>query len=146
MSLFRIFDIAGSAMSAQSVRLNTTASNLANAESVSSSAETTYRARRPIFAAALADALQGEGQGGSGDQSAMGVEVKGIVESQAPLQREYNPAHPMADKDGFIYRSNVNQVEEMADMMSASRSYQTNVQVADSAKQMLLQTLRLGKG
>ena len=146
MSLFRIFDIAGSAMSAQSVRLNTTASNLANAESVSSSAETTYRARRPIFAAALADALQGEGQGSSGDQGAVGVEVKGIVESQAPLQREYNPAHPMADKDGFIYRSNVNQVEEMADMMSASRSYQTNVQVADSAKQMLLQTLRLGKG
>ena|SRR5574344_1190275 len=146
MSLFRIFDIAGSAMSAQSVRLNTTASNLANAESVSSSAETTYRARRPIFAAALADALQGEGQGGGGDQAAMGVEVKGIVESQAPLQREYNPAHPMADKDGFIYRSNVSQVEEMADMMSASRSYQTNVQVADSAKQMLLQTLRLGKG
>ncbi len=146
MSLFRIFDIAGSAMSAQSVRLNTTASNLANAESVSSSAETTYRARRPIFAAALADALQGEGQGGGGEQAAMGVEVKGIVESQAPLQREYNPAHPMADKDGFIYRSNVSQVEEMADMMSASRSYQTNVQVADSAKQMLLQTLRLGKG
>ena len=146
MSLFRIFDIAGSAMSAQSVRLNTTASNLANAESVSSSAETTYRARRPIFAAALADVLQGEGQGGGGEQAAMGVEVKGIVESQAPLQREYNPAHPMADKDGFIYRSNVSQVEEMADMMSASRSYQTNVQVADSAKQMLLQTLRLGKG
>ena len=146
MSLFRIFDIAGSAMSAQSVRLNTTASNLANAESVSSSAETTYRARRPIFAAALADALQGEGQGGGGEQAAMGVEVKGIVESQAPLQREYNPAHPMADKDGFIYRSNVSQVEEMADMMSASRSDQTNVQVADSAKQMLLQTLRLGKG
>ena len=146
MSLFRIFDIAGSAMSAQSVRLNTTASNLANAEGVSSSAETTYRARRPIFAAALADALQGEGQGGGGEQAAMGVEVKGIVESQAPLQREYNPAHPMADKDGFIYRSNVSQVEEMADMMSASRSYQTNVQVADSAKQMLLQTLRLGKG
>ena len=146
MSLFRIFDIAGSAMSAQSVRLNTTASNLANAESVSSSAETTYRARRPIFAAALADALQGEGRSSGGDQAAVGVEVKGIVESQAPLQREYNPAHPMADKDGFIYRSNVSQGEEMADMMGASRSYQTNVQVADSAKQMLLQTLRLGKG
>lgn len=140
MSLFRIFDIAGSAMSAQSVRLNTTASNLANAESVSSSAETTYRARRPIFASTLADAMQGESTG------AVGVEVKGIVESQAPLLKEYNPAHPQADQDGFIYRSNVNQVEEMADMMSASRSYQTNVQVADSAKQMLLQTLRLGKG
>ncbi|MGL4751985.1 MAG: flagellar basal body rod protein FlgC [Aeromonadaceae bacterium] len=141
MSLFRILDIAGSAMSAQSVRLNATASNLANAESVSSSADTTYRARRPIFAAALNEAMQG-GEG----NSSPGVEVKGIVESQAPLVREYNPNHPMADKDGFIYRSNVNQVEEMADMMSASRSYQTNVQVADTAKQMLLQTLRLGKG
>ncbi len=141
MSLFRILDIARSAMSAQSVRLNATASNLANAESVSSSADTTYRARRPIIAAALNEAMQG-GEG----SSSPGVEVKGIVESQAPLVREYNPNHPMADKDGFIYRSNVNQVEEMADMMSASRSYQTNVQVADTAKQMLLQTLRLGKG
>ena len=140
MSLFRIFDIAGSAMSAQSVRLNATASNLANAESVSSSAETTYRARRPVFASALADVMQGEKEG------SVGVEVKGVLESQAPLLREFNPTHPMADKDGFIYRPNVNPVEEMADMMSASRSYQTNVQVADSAKQMLLQTLRLGKG
>ena len=140
MSLFRIFDIAGSAMSAQSVRLNATASNLANAESVSSSAETTYRARRPVFASALADVMQGEKEG------SVGVEVKGVLESQAPLLREFNPTHPMADKDGFIYRSNVNPVEEMADMMSATRSYQTNVQVADSAKQMLLQTLRMGKG
>jgi flagellar basal-body rod protein FlgC len=140
MSLFRIFDIAGSAMSAQSVRLNATASNLANAESVSSSAETTYRARRPVFASALADVMQGEKEG------SVGVEVKGVLESQAPLLREFNPTHPMADKDGFIYRPNVNPVEEMADMMSATRSYQTNVQVADSAKQMLLQTLRMGKG
>ena len=140
MSLFRIFDIAGSAMSAQSVRLNATASNLANAESVSSSAETTYRARRPVFASALADVMQGEKEG------SVGVEVKGVLESQAPLLREFNPTHPMADKDGFIYRPNVNPVEEMADMMSATRSYQTTVQVADSAKQMLLQTLRMGKG
>ena len=140
MSLFRIFDIAGSAMSAQSVRLNATASNLANAESVSSSAETTYRARRPVFASALADVMQGEKEG------SVGVEVKGVLESQAPLLREFNPTHPMADKDGFIYRPNVNPVEDMADMMSATRSYQTNVQVADSAKQMLLQTLRMGKG
>ena len=139
MSLFRIFDIAGSAMSAQSVRLNTTASNLANADSVSSSADTTYRARRPVFAAALDNAMGSDG-------SSTGVQVKGIVESDAPLIREYNPNSPMADKDGYIFRPNVNQVEEMADMMSASRSYQTNVQVADSAKQMLLQTLRLGKG
>lgn len=140
MSLFSILNIAGSAMSAQSVRLNTTASNLANADSVSSSAETTYRARRPVFATTLANAMEGEKEG------AAGVEVKGIVESKAPLIHEYNPGHPMADKDGYIYRSNVNQVEEMADMMSASRAYQTNVQVADTAKQLLLQTLRLGKG
>ncbi len=138
MSLFRIFDIAGSAMSAQSVRLNTTASNLANADSVSSSADTTYRARRPVFAAALDNAMGSDG-------SSTGVQVKGIVESDAPLIREYNPNSPMADKDGYIFRPNVNQVEEMADMMSASRAYQTNVQVADSAKQMLLQTLRIGK-
>ena len=121
MSLFQIFDVSASAMNAQSVRLNTTASNLANAESVSSSAEQTYRARRPVFAAQL--------QGALGDASApQGVEVKGIVESQVPLVQEYNPSHPMAD------------------MISASRSYQTNVQVADTAKNMLTQTLRLGKG
>ncbi len=139
MSLFQIFDVSASAMNAQSVRLNTTASNLANAESVSSSAEQTYRARRPVFAAQLQDAL--------GDSSApQGVEVKGIVESQVPLVQEYNPSHPMADKDGYIYKPNVNPIEEMADMISASRSYQTNVQVADTAKNMLTQTLRLGKG
>jgi flagellar basal-body rod protein FlgC len=139
MSLFQIFDVSASAMNAQSVRLNTTASNLANAESVSSSAEQTYRARRPVFAAQL--------QGALGDASApQGVEVKGIVESQVPLVQEYNPSHPMADKDGYIYKPNVNPIEEMADMISASRSYQTNVQVADTAKNMLTQTLRLGKG
>ncbi|GAA4496762.1 flagellar basal body rod protein FlgC [Pseudaeromonas paramecii] len=141
MSLFRIFDVAGSAMSAQSVRLNTTASNLANADSVSSSVDETYRARRPVFAAMLQEA--GSGQPGS---EAVGVQVQGIVESDAPLLKEFNPNHPMADKDGFIYKPNVNPIEEMADMISASRSYQTNVQVADTAKQMLLQTLRLGKG
>jgi flagellar basal-body rod protein FlgC len=139
MSLFQIFDVSASAMNAQSVRLNTTASNLANAESVSSSAEQTYRARRPIFAAQLQGAL-------NGDSASQGVEVKGIVESQSPLVREYNPNHPMADKDGFIYKPNVNPIEEMADMISASKSYQTNVQIADTAKSMLTQTLRIGKG
>ncbi len=139
MSLFQIFDVSASAMNAQSVRLNTTASNLANAESVSSSAEQTYRARRPVFAAQLQHAV-------GNDAGAQGVEVKGIVESQAPLVQEYNPSHPMADKDGYIYKPNVNPIEEMADMISASRSYQTNVQIADTAKNMLTQTLRLGKG
>jgi flagellar basal-body rod protein FlgC len=140
MSLFRVFDISGSAMAAQSIRLNTTASNLANAESVSSNFDDTYRARKPIFAAQLHEALQ------SGQDYSVKVEVKGIVESDAPLRREYHPDHPMADENGYIYKPNVNVMEEMADMMSASRSYQTNVQVADAAKQMLNATLNLGKG
>ncbi|ENY71949.1 flagellar basal body rod protein FlgC [Aeromonas diversa] len=139
MSLFKVFDIAGSAMSAQSVRLNTVASNMANADSVSSSVDKTYRARRPIFAAQLEQAM-------SDKQSSVGVNIKGIVESDAPLLKEFNPNHPLADKDGFIYKPNVNMVEEMTDMISASRSYQTNVQVADAAKKMLQQTLSMGKG
>ncbi|MFH7566439.1 flagellar basal body rod protein FlgC [Oceanimonas smirnovii] len=139
MSLFKVFDISGSAMSAQSVRLNTTASNLANADSVSSSIDETYRARKPVFAADLDQAL-------SDRQESVGVKIMGIVETDKPLQKEFNPDHPMADAEGFIYKPNVNVVEEMTDMLSASRNYQTNVQVADAAKQMLQQTLRLGKG
>ncbi|ART83353.1 flagellar basal body rod protein FlgC [Oceanisphaera profunda] len=139
MSLFKVFDISGSAMSAQSVRLNTTASNLANADSVSSSVGETYRARKPVFAADLNQAL-------SDRQESVGVKVMGIVETDKPLLKEFHPDHPMADAEGFIYKPNVNVVEEMTDMLSASRNYQTNVQVADAAKQMLQQTLRLGKG
>lgn len=139
MSLFKVFDISGSALSAQSVRLNTTASNLANADSVSSSINETYRARKPVFAADLDQALADR-------QESVGVKVLGIVETNKPLQKEFRPDHPMADAEGFIYKPNVNVVEEMTDMLSASRNYQTNVQVADAAKQMLQQTLRLGKG
>ncbi|WP_445397040.1 flagellar basal body rod protein FlgC [Zobellella sp. An-6] len=139
MSLFKVFDISGSALSAQSVRLNTTASNLANADSVSSSINETYRARKPVFAADLDQALADR-------QESVGVKVLGIVETDKPLQKEFRPDHPMADAEGFIYKPNVNVVEEMTDMLSASRNYQTNVQVADAAKQMLQQTLRLGKG
>jgi len=137
MSLFKVFDIAGSAMSAQSVRLNTVASNLANAESASSSINETYRARTPVFAAVM-DALQNDG-------SAAGVKVLGIVESQAPLRREYRPEHPLADESGYINLPNVNAVEEMTNMISASRSYQTNVEVINTSKQMLLRTLSLGQ-
>ncbi|WP_394146891.1 flagellar basal body rod protein FlgC [Shewanella atlantica] len=138
MSLFNIFNVSGSGMSAQSVRLNTTASNIANADSVSSSVDETYRARHPIFEAEMAKANHQQ-------QSSQSVSVKGIVESDAPLQKEYSPDHPMADGDGFIYKPNVNVMEEMADMISASRSYQMNVQVAEAAKSMLQQTLRIGK-
>lgn len=137
MSLFKVLDVSASAMSAQSVRLNTTASNMANADSVSSSANTTYRSRQPVFAAALDRAQE--------DQMSVGVKVAGIVESDKPLLREYQPGHPMADADGYIYKPNVNVMEEMANMISASRSYQTNVQIAETAKTMLTKTLTLGQ-
>ena len=151
MSIFRILDIAGTAMNAQSVRLNATASNLANAESVSSSVETTYKARRPLFSAAMDEALEYQKKTGeradpvTGEPYGIGVSLKGIIESDAPAIVEYNPNHPLADENGYIYRPNVNPVEEMADMISASRSYQTAVQVADAAKDMLNETLRLGQ-
>lgn len=137
MSLFNIFNIAGSGMSAQSVRLNTTASNLANVDSVSSSIDQTYRARQPVFATVLNNVQQGMQQGG--------VEVRGIVESMAPLRQEYNPSHPMANSDGYVFHSNVDPIAEMANMMSASRSYQNNVEIANTSKQLLLRTLQLGQ-
>ncbi len=138
MSLFNVFDIAGSGMSAQSLRLNTTASNLSNAESVSSSVDETYRSRQPVFSAMVEDHMNPEG-------ASSGVQVLGIVESQAPLRPQYQPDHPMADDQGYIYLPNVNVVEEMANMISASRSYQNNVEVLATSKRLLQQTLRLGE-
>jgi flagellar basal-body rod protein FlgC len=137
MASFSIFDIAGSALSAQSLRLNVTASNLANAESASSSTGATYRARHPVFAA-LFDAA-------SKDGSAVGVKVRGVVESQAPLRTRHEPGHPLADKNGDIHLPNVNVVEEMANMISASRSYQSSVEVLNTSKQLMLRTLALGQ-
>lgn len=139
MSLFNVFDITGSGMSAQSVRLNTTASNIANADSVSSSVDQTYRARHAVFTAELDKANFNQ-------QAGAKVRVAGIVESDAPLNVEYSPNHPMADDKGFIYKPNVSVVEEMANMMSASRSYQANVQVAEATKTMLTRTLTIGQG
>lgn len=134
MSLFKIFDISGSALHAQTIRLNTTASNMANVDSISSSTATTYRSRQPVFAAQLNDS----------DDAVAGVDVLGIVESQAPLRREYRPDHPLADRGGYVNVPNVNPVEEMANMISASRSYQSNVEVLNTSKQMLMRTLSLG--
>ena len=137
MSLFNVFDVAGSALQAQSIRLNTTSSNLANANSISSSDGGTYRARQPVFSPLMKEFDE---QGAD-----VGVQVLGIVESKVPLRREHNPNHPMADAEGFIYLPNVNVVEEMANMISASRAYQTNVEVMNSAKQMMLRTLAIGQ-
>ena len=139
MSLFRVMDIATTGMSAEGVRLNTTASNIANANSVSSSYEDTYKARHPVFAAQLQQASDDLAKGS-------GVQVLGIVESPKPLQIEYSPGHPMADENGYIYKPNINVIEEMADMMSASKSYETNVQLADTTKRIFRRVLQLGQG
>lgn len=137
MSSFKIFDVAGSGMSAQSVRLNTTASNLANADSVSGDPNQVYRAKHPLFEAIRANL--------SPNAATNGVAVKGIVENQAPPMARYEPGHPLADAQGYVYAPNVNTVEEMVDMISASRSYQNNVEVMNTAKEMMLATLRLGQ-
>ena len=141
MSLYNIFDVAGSGMSAQTTRLNLVASNMANAETVSSSTNETYRARQPVFAAVLQGAMTQQ----NSNSSAKGVRVLGVVESQAPLRTEYAPQHPMANKDGFIFKPNVNVVEEMANMMSASQSYKNNVEMLNTAKQLLQETLKIGQ-
>jgi flagellar basal-body rod protein FlgC len=137
MSLFNVFDIAGSAMSAETVRLNVTASNLANAQSVGSSEQSTYHARHPVFAAVMGSLR--------GDAASVGVAVNGIVESQAPLEQRYQPEHPMANEEGYVFLPNVNIVDEMANMISASRSYQGNVEVLNTSKQLMLATLKLGQ-
>lgn len=148
MSLSSIFDIAGSGMNAQSIRMNTTASNIANAESASSSVDETYRARKPWFSVmqkAFSEVDESNKFQRLGNHIDMGVKVDGIVESDAPLQARFQPDHPMANEDGYVYYPNVNVIEEMTDMMSSSRSYQMNVEVLKTAKQMLQRTLNLGQ-
>jgi flagellar basal-body rod protein FlgC len=142
MSLTNIFDIAGSAMNAQSIRLNTTASNLANADAAASSSEETYRGRHPVFTALNNDVLDIDA---NNNGTNIGVKVLGIVESDAPLQPRYEPGHPLADDEGYVFYPNVNPVEEMANMISASRSFQMNVEVMNSAKQMMQRVLTLGQ-
>lgn len=142
MSLTTIFSIAGSGMNAQSVRLNTTASNLANADAAASSIDETYRGRHPVFAALNNDVLDLDAQNNGTN---IGVKVLGVVESDAPLQPRYEPGHPLADEEGYVYYPNVNVVEEMTNMISASRSFQMNVEVMNSAKQMMQRVLTLGQ-
>lgn len=132
--MFKVLDIAGSAMNAQMVRLNTTASNMANADAVASSEAEAYRARQPVFATLLKDA------GGVG-----GVEVKGITESDAAIEKRYEPGNPQADEEGYVYLSNVSGVEEMANMISASRSFQNNAEIFSTSKTLMLRTLQLGR-
>ncbi len=138
MASFSIFDIAGSGMNAQSLRLNLVASNISNANSVGNSAADVYKSRQPVFAAELNNAMDKQ-------HGLSKVKVLGVVEGNDAPVMEYAPNHPMANKDGYIFKSNVNTVEEMANMMSASRSYQNNIEVLNTAKQMMLQTLKMGQ-
>jgi flagellar basal-body rod protein FlgC len=134
MSLFKVLDVAGSAVSAQSQRLNVVASNLANADTVAGPDGLPYKARQVVF--------QTQAMGTAG---AAGVKVSTVVESDAPGRRVHDPRHPGADAQGYVNYSNVNAVEEMVNMISASRSYQNNIEVMNTAKSLLLKTLQIGQ-
>jgi flagellar basal-body rod protein FlgC len=133
MSLFNIFNVSGSAMSAQAQRLNTVASNLANADSTTTATGEAYRAKQVVF-----EAVPTEGGG-------TGVRVQQVVEDASPLKQVYDPKHPMADDKGYVAMPNVNVVDEMVNMLSASRSYQTNVETMNAAKSLLMKTLTIGQ-
>lgn len=143
MSLFKVFDISSTGMSAQNARLNTTASNLANVDSVGSSADTTYRAKEAVFATTLNNVRRDPFS--FDKDTAFGVEVSEIVEDNSKLKMRYEPNHPKANEDGYIFMPNVDPVTEMANMISASRSYQTNTEIFQSAKMLIQKTLDLGK-
>ncbi|HET6435075.1 MAG TPA: flagellar basal body rod protein FlgC [Xanthomonadaceae bacterium] len=135
MSNLPIFDVAGSAMTAQSVRLSTVASNLANADTVAGSPEAVYRAKQPVFAAEPV----------AGDPALAGVRVTAVNESTAAPIKRYEPNHPLADAQGYVYAPDVDPVAQMVDMISASRSYQADVEVLNTAKELANATLMLGK-
>jgi len=145
MNLMHVFDIAGSGMSAQSLRLNTTASNMANANTVSSSAEQTYRARHAVFAPMMQDAMREAASQAGYNNAPVGVQVLGVVEDDRPLQPRYEPANPMANEEGYVYYPNVDIVEEMTNMISASRAFQANVDVLAAARTMMQRVLTLGQ-
>ena len=142
MSMLRIFDVAGSAVSAQSQRLNVVASNLANADTVAGSDGKAYKARQVVFQTELMGAAGAMGR--SSDASA-GVRVSTITENETPGRRVHDPKHPSADAEGYVTFSNVNPVEEMVNMISASRSYQNNIEVMNTARSLLLKTLQIGQ-
>ena len=139
MSMFRIFDVAGSAVSAQSQRLNVVASNLANADTVAGPDGQAYKARQVVFRTVLM------GQTGANPEASAGVKVSTVTEDNSPGRRVHDPKHPAADADGYVTYTNVNPVEEMVNMISASRSYQNNVDVMNTAKTLLQKTLQMGQ-
>ncbi len=140
MSLFSVFNTAGSALNAETIRLNTTASNLANAESVDGDPSKVYRGRHAVFQTMMDDSDTSL----DGDNSSAGVRVLGVVESTLPPTKRYQPDHPSANKDGYVYMSNVNSIEEMTNMISANRSFATNVEAITTARDLLLKTISMG--
>ena len=138
MSMFRIFDVAGSAVSAQSQRLNVVASNLANADTVAGPDGQAYKARQVVFQTVMMGAREQP-------EGAAGVRVSNVREDDAPGRRVHDPKHPSADADGYVTYSNVNSVEEMVNMISASRSYQNSIEVMNTAKSLLQKTLQMGQ-
>ncbi len=138
MSMLSIFNVSGSAVSAQSQRLNTVATNLANADTVAGPDGQSFKARHVIFQTVPMDP--------KGDSGVAGVQVAQVHEDTTPGRRVHDPKHPSADASGYVTYSNVNAVEEMVNMISASRSYQNNVEVMNTAKSLLLKTLQMGQG
>lgn len=137
MGLDRVFGIAGSALNAQTTRLNTIASNLANASSVASNEKDAFRAKRTVFQAVLDDQMKGSQEA----PYTGGVRITNLIDDPSPIRKVYEPGSPVADKDGYIYTGNVNEMTEMVEMMAASRSYQNNVEVVNTARQLLLRTV-----
>ena len=140
MSIDNIFGIAGSALNAQMVRMNSSASNLSNAGTVAGSEDEAFKAKRPVF-----QALLSEQQTNQGSQYVGGVKVAAVIEDDSPGSQIYDPSNPQADENGLIYLSNVNEVSEMVDMMASARSYQNNVEVINTARELMMRTLDLTK-
>ena len=134
MALEDIFNVAGSALNAQTTRMNTTASNLANAATVAGSEEGAFRAKRAVFKSILADQMGGGAAGG-------GIKVDKLIDDPSPIRKMSEPGNPLADKEGYIYLSNVNEMTEMVEMMAASRSYQNNVEVVNTTRQLMMRTI-----
>ena len=140
MSLDRIFNIAGSALNAQTTRMNTTASNLANAGTVTGKENEAFRAKRTVFKTILEEQQKSHEQGFAG-----GVRIEKITDDPSPIRKMSDPANPMADKDGYVYLANVNEMTEMVEMMAAARSYKNNVEVVNTTRQMLMRTIDIIK-
>ena len=140
MSMDNIFGIAGSALNAQLTRMNATASNMANAGTVAGSEKEAFRAKRPVFKALVDEQMVQSGQPYVG-----GVRIARVADDTSPPVRVADPKNPLADKDGYVYKSNVSEVTEMVEMMAAARSYQNNVEVINTARQLMMRTLDVTK-